>query len=181
MEMAMENEKTPRTHSEPFPRSVEELVALFKRTVALPDVEEITVTPKEFRVRRMVREGEHVLPAEGSANENIDPEFILTQLAQHDALDELAFDPEAHPYRNILKACGKVSSRQLIPAFLFAPEGIWVSAFFDLPEDPPPSHVLGMRVVYSTSEFYSEKLVVVGSPTSFLSDCSYGVILDMGV
>ncbi len=175
------HEKTPRTHTEPFPRSLEELVLLFKRAVALPHVEEINVTPAGFRIRRMVDEGEAVLPKEGQETELLDPEFVLSSLASQGSLTELPFNPHAHPYHNVEEATRMVTARGVRPAFFFAPEGPWVAAYFDLPKDPPPTHVFGMKVIYSHSDTYAEKFVVVGSRTGYLSDSSFGVIIDMGV
>ncbi len=174
-------DKTPRTHTEPFPRSVEELVALFKKVVTLPDVEEINVTSEGFRVRRLVGEDEDVIPRKGKLDEHLDPDFVLNQLALNDALVELPFVPDAHPYHNMEAAMQMLTDRDVRPAFFFAPEGPWVAAYFDLDKDPPPTHVLGLRIVYSKSETYREKFVVVGSSSGYLSDSSFGVIIDMGI
>jgi hypothetical protein len=173
----MESEKKPRTHTEPLPRSLEELVQLFKLGISLPDVEEIRVTASEFHIRRVVEDGQVVLPKESGLDEALDPDFVLGRIE----LEELPFVPEAHPYRNIEAAMRQVMVRGLRPGFLFAPEGPWLSAYLDLPETPPIAHVFGMRVVYSHLETYQEKFVVVGGPTQYLTDASFGAIIDMGI
>jgi hypothetical protein len=172
----VEAEKTPRTHTEPLPRSLEELVALFKKAIQLPHVEEVRVTSKTFELRRLVADREEVFPKDTEVLDEFDPEFVLS----HIELDELPFDPERHPYHNAEIAMRMITSRGYQPRFLVAPEGPWVAAYFDLPEEPPPTHVFGMKVIHDTSDAYHEKLVVIGCNGPYITDAVYGVIIDIG-
>jgi hypothetical protein len=173
----IETEKKPRTHTEPLPRSIEELIRRFKQAISLSGVEEVKITPAEFSVRRLVEDGVDVLPKESGVEELPDPEFVLERLD----LEELPFDPGGLPTVQLVSATQRISSRRMNPVAIFAPEGPWISAFFGLPEDTPLTHLFGMRVIYSASETCQEKLVAVGSPTHYLTDATYGVIIDIGV
>lgn len=164
----------PKTQTEPLPRSVEDLVAFFKSVIVLPCLEEIRVTPKSVSVRRLVEEGEPVLPRR--SEERPDPPFVLGRLE----LDHLPFDPEAHPLLSLLDAMGRVTDRNLRPSHLLAPEGPWVAAYVGLPGDEPPSHLYGMEVLCSSADEFEEKMVVVGTSTGYLEDARFGVVIDMG-
>lgn len=169
-------DKKLKTHAEALPSGPDQLLALFKTAIQLAGVIEIRVTPEDgFVVQRNCAEDEAVWPLE--AGPVVDADFILNKLE----LDEVPFRAEAHPLQNIAAAVRMVTDRDLLPTFFLAPEGGWVAAYMDLPEDPPPAHVLGMKVATFIGDTYQEKFVVVGGPTSYLADACYGVIIDMGI
>jgi hypothetical protein len=169
-------EKRLRAKQVPLPPTLEELVALFKRAIALPEVNEVRVNEQEVQIRRWVLDGEDVLPEEGAVD-GLDPEFVLSRIE----LLELEFSEERHPFVSLRDATQLVTSRGLKPTHVFAPDGGWVEAFFDLPEEPPAKSVFGINIVRSASETCQEKLVVVGGNGPYLSDAVMGVVIDLGV
>ena len=168
-----------RMHVQPLPRTIEEIVALFKRVVELPHTHEIKLTPAEFSVQRMVADGESVVPSSEDEVAEIDPADLLTALEKSDALHQLKFDPERHPYQALEFATRMITSFRLRPSHIVAPSGEWLSAFLDL-TDPRPERVFGMQVVYTDKAIFEDKILVVGGPTTMLIDASVGVIINMG-
>jgi hypothetical protein len=170
-----------RTRDLPLPKTKQGLITLIKQMLDLRRLEEIRITPDTISVSRFIDDAinEEILPraqAEEVETEAIDADFLLTRIALH----HLPFDPAAHPFLNIREATATITARGLRPGWILAPEGGWVEAYCDLPEEPPASHVFGMKVVYSDSQDHAEKLVVVGSPTAYLHDAQFGVIIDLG-
>lgn len=182
----MESSATPesgsrrlRSDTRPLPRSADELVALFKRVIELPGIQKIEISQTQFVVARMVGDGELVVPDPGEQVE-VDAGFVLQRITEQDGLVELAFDPTRHPYLSLLEATAMVNGQRLRPTHLIAPEGEWLAAFLGLPEDATPESCFGMKVLYTKSESFENKILVLGGPTNLLTDVSYGVAIDMG-
>lgn len=163
-----------RTHIQPLPRTVDEIVALFKRVVLLPDTQEVRVTPEEFSVRRVVAEGDDVIPKlEGP--QQVDLEFVLKRVD----LSSLPFDPGRHPYMSLEKATRMLMAYRVKPTFVVAESGEMLSAFLAL-DDPRPTNLFGMPVVYDNHEMFEDKVLILGGSTPLLTDVTHGIIIDMG-
>jgi len=166
-----------RSHSEPLPRGNDQLVALFKRVVQLPDVMEIRVTPKEFMVLRNMKDDSPVVP-KTETTVDADIEYVLAQTE----LSEPEFDPRRHPYVALADATAQLSKRRLQVCGIVAPEGSLLADYFGLPEDEVPETFMGIRVIYhSLEEKYPDKIVVFGGPTVYFNDATHGIIIDTGV
>lgn len=171
-----EEEGAVRSKTLPLPRTKEQLLELLKRVLDLSELREITVTEQSVTVSRRVPGNAPVVPPTDD-DETVDGEFALHHLA--DNLDEYPFAPEEHPLFILRDVMARITNRGLRPNWVLAPAGGWLEAYLGLPEEPPATHVFGMRVVLLRDQKYG-KLVVVGSPTNYLSDASYGVIVEMG-
>jgi hypothetical protein len=175
-----ETERRLRTDQRVLPRTPEELVDLFKRTIDLPGLQKIEVTPTQFVVQRMVSDGEAVIPS-GEESSAVDPTFLLTTLQKGNALHVLPFAPDRHPHMSLLEATDYVTGLRLRPTFLIAPEGEWLGAFLGLDEKAVPSSCFGMKVIYTRDESFADKILVLGGPTTLLTDVACGVVIDIGV
>lgn len=167
-----------RTHAQPLPRTIEEIVALFKRVIELPDTQEIRITPAEFSVQRLVADGESVIPSVEVA-QHVDAAFVLERVEASGNLSSLSFDPQRHPYLSLELATRTLSAYRVKPTFLAAQRAEDLSAFLAL-EDPRPQSVFGMPVIYSDTPSFEDKLVVMGGPTNLLADVTHAIIIDMG-
>lgn len=166
------DEKKPRTHDEALPPTREKLVALFMASVALPDVQEIKVTPTSYSVTRLVADGEDVLPK--SSADSVDAEFLI----QHTEHEELDPEPDLHPYLLLEKAMRRLTERGLVPVCLLVPQGGLFPAFFALPDHDRLDHFMGVRVVYFDDEEMT-KIVVVGGRNPYFAEASLGIFIDM--
>lgn len=175
---ATEEAKRLRTHTQPLPRTVEEIVALFKRVIELPDTYEIRVTTNEFSVQRMVADGEPVLPSVVDAQQ-VDVAFVLERVESAGNLSSLPFDPERHPYLSLELATRMLGAYRVKPTFLVAQTGDSLSSFLAL-EEGKPQGVFGMPAIYSDTPAFEDKLVVLGGPTALLTDVTHAIIIDMG-
>lgn len=175
---ATEEAKRLRTHTQPLPRTVEEIVALFKRVIELPDTYEIRITTNEFSVQRMVADGEQVLSSVVDAQQ-VDPTFVLERVESSGNLSSLPFDPERHPYLSLELATRMLGAYRMKPTFLVAQTGDSLSSFLALDEGKPQS-IFGMPVIYSDTPVFEDKLVVLGGPTALLTDVTHAIIIDMG-
>lgn len=171
---AQDEGKRLRMHTQPLPRTLEEIVALFKRVVELPDTHEIRVTPSEFFVQRMVRDGEDIIPRLDVPQE-VDLPFILSRID----IKPLPFDPSRHPYLSLELATRMLTSLRVKPTFIAAQSGEMLSAFLAL-DDMEPTTIFGMNVIYSDSELLEDKIVVFGGTSSLLTDLTHGIIIHMG-
>lgn len=167
-----------RTHTQPLPRTVEEIVALFKRVIELPDTYEIRITTAEFSVQRMVADGESVIPVL-EAPQQVDAAFVLERVEASGNLSSLPFDPDRHPYLSLELATRMLGAYRVKPTFMVAQTGESLSSFLAL-EEARPSSVFGMPVVYSDTPSFEDKLVVLGGPTALLTDVTHAIIIDMG-
>lgn len=175
-----ENGRRLRSDTRALPRTAEELVALFKRVIELPDLQKVEVTPTQVLVQRLVSDDESVIPEPEDARDEADPEFILKTIEKSGGLVELEFDPNRHPYISLLDATGKISAKKFRPSYVIAPAGGWLGAFLGLPEGAEPETCFGMKVIYTGSDLFEDKLLVLGGPSNLLTDVAYGVVIDMG-
>lgn len=177
-----ETERRLRSDVRTLPRSPEELVLLFKRLIELPGIQRVEVTPQNIIVQRLISDNEQVIPdaGEGESTE-IDIGFLLTSISKNEALIELPFEPDRHPYHALLSATAHIHDKKLRPCFLIAPEGEWLGAYLGLPEGAVPESCFGMRVVYTRDEAFEDKLLVLGGPSNLLTDVSIGVAINLGV
>lgn len=169
-----------KTHEEPLPASMDEVVNFFKKALTLQNVQKIVVTPKQFSVTRQVREGEPVLPEELVSETAIDVGALLRSVES----EHYTFDPEEHPYMCLVGACKRITDNNLYVSHILALEGEWLSAWLGLDYQPSGgSRVLGMKVVYADDEMLEGKVIVLGSPVSagLLLDATHGVIVDMNL
>lgn len=179
MSRAMDDDRPVRkTHSEPLPASVEKVVAMFKRVLQLPNVQEIRVTPNTFEVTRLLEPTETSVMPEPESIQDIDFDFLLSNLR---VLEEVSFSPDNHPYIDLVKATQKINSQKLVVSAMAAPTPEVLCAFFGLDDDPTLTHVLGIPVIFHRDSRYPMKLVILGGSTNYISDASTGVIIDMGV
>lgn len=168
-----------RTHSEPLPRSIDLIVALFKRVVQLPQVQEIRVTPDEFVVSRLMEEDDEaaVVP-KTETKVDADIEYVLAKTELHEA----PFDPGKHPYIALAEATERLTRDRLRVCGIMAPKGSLFADYFGLDEDSAPEAFMGIRVIYhNLEEKFPDKIVVFGGPTIYFNDASHGVIIDTGV
>lgn len=168
-----------RTHSEPLPRSIDQIIALFKRVVQLPNVMEIRVTPEEFAVSREMDEDDdqQVVP-KTETKIDADVEYVLAKTE----LVESVFDPAQHPYVALAEATAKLTRDRLRVCGIMAPKGPLFADYFGLPEDELPEAFMGIRVIYhSLTDKFPDKIVVFGGPTIYFNDATHGVIIDTGV
>jgi hypothetical protein len=177
-----ETERRLRSDTRTLPRSPEELVALFKRLIELPGIQKVEVTPQNITVQRLISDQEQVIPevGEGEAAE-VDPIFLPTAISKNEALVELSFDPERHPYHALLGATDMIHEKKLRPSFIVAPEGEWLGAYLGLPEGTVPESCFGMRVIYTRDDAFEDKLLVLGGLSNLLTDVSIGVAINLGV
>lgn len=180
MERGMEADDRPvrKTHSEPLPASSEKVVALVKRVLQLPRVQEIRITPTTFEVTRLLDPAEAAVIPEADAAVEIDFDFLLTRLR---VLEEVPFSPDTHPYIALVQATQHIATQRLIVSALFAPTSEALEAYFGLDENPGITHFMGIPVIFHHDERYPMKLLVVGGPTSYVSDATAGIIIDIGV
>lgn len=170
-----DQEMSVRAETVALPRTKELTLKLLGKLLDLSEIQEIVISPGDITVSRRVAENVPVVPS--VADEDIDGDYVLHHLA--DDLEEHVSTDE-HPLLIIRDVMSRITLRGLRPNWILAPSGGWVEAFFGLPEEPPATHVFGMRIIPLQDQEY-RKLVVVGSPTNYLSDAAFGVIVDMGV
>jgi hypothetical protein len=99
-------------------------------------------------------------------------------LARVDILDFPA-QLEDHPYLLLAKATAMIAGTNNHVLALLAPDVTTTMAFFGL-EGEPPKEILGMRLIYDTSEGgprFPDRLVVLGGPTHHLDDAQIGVLI----
>lgn len=178
--MMPKTERRIRSESRMLPKSLESLVNLFKQVVELPNLHSIEVTGTAFTVQRIVGDGEEVIPTVDADDSVLDPAFILSTLQARDRLVELDFDPQRHPYHALLLATHTISALHLRPTFLVVAEGPWLQAFLGLSSDEALDTCLGMKVIYTRSETFEDKILILGGATNLLTDATYGVAIDMG-
>lgn len=174
---AQDESRRLRAHTQPLPRTLEEIVALFKRVIELPDTREIRITPTEFVVQRVVADGEPVIPSNDV--QQVDVPFILERLEGGGQLSSLPFDPERHPYLSLELATRTLSAYRVKPTFIVAADGETLSSFLAL-DDVTPKTVFGMNVIYYENQMLEDKVLVLGGPTSLLTDVTHGIIIDIG-
>lgn len=171
-----------RIHSEPLPRSGDALLALFKRSMQLPSVTEVVVTPTEFRVSRALEDDDEVVFPKETAGPDADLEHLLAKITSMDGLEEAVVDPRCNPYiilRNVTKT---VTDRLLRVVALVVPRGPLFADYFGLEEGAMPDSFMGIRVTYHDfADRYPDKLVVLGGPTIYFNDATLAVIVDTGV
>lgn len=154
--------------------SKDALLALFKRALSLPRLMEFTVQAETATctVKRLVSPGEEVLPPVGGPD-IFDPEF-LARCAVHE-------NPEVmHPLMELAAGFAAITSRNLIPICLISPPGGVLRALFGLEGEEDDTHFMGLPVRYTDHPDYQEKIVLVGSATSYLEDAVLCVLLDIG-
>lgn len=179
MESPQSAEELIRAHATvPLPRTTDGIVTLFKRVIVLGYVQEVSVTPTGFSVTRMVNEGEAVIPE--SSDGPVDLKFTLESVERHAELDQLAFDPEKHPYLALEEATRKLSDRGLFVSHLAAHDPAEVSALFALSVEKPTT-LLGFPILYDHELVQSGTVVVFGGRSRLLSDVVAGIIIDMGI
>lgn len=167
-----------RTHSEPLPRSIDLIVALFKRVVQLPQVQEIRVTPEEFYVSRLMDNDEEPVVPKTETKIDADVEYVLAKTELYEA----PFDPTKHPYIALAEATERLTRDRLRVCGIMAPKGSLFADYFGLDEDVVPEAFMGIRVIYhGLEEKFPDKIVVFGGPTVYFNDATHGVIIDTGV
>lgn len=170
-----DQETSVRAQTVPLPRTKELTLKLLGKILDLSEIQEVVISPGDITVSRRVAENVPIVPSVD--DEDVDGDYVLRHLA--DNLEEHVYT-DAHPLFVIRDVMNRITLRGLRPNWVLVPAGGWAEAYFDLPEEPPATHVFGMRIIPLRDQEY-RKLVVVGSPTNYLSDASFGVIVDMGV
>ncbi len=158
-----------------LPKNQEGVIALFKRVLVLPKTMDIRVTPSSFTVSRYVAGDEDVVP------EDIDVipdfEFVTGKIA----MEEIPFQPGAHPYLVVEAAMRMLTDTGLKICGILAPDASMLVAYLGLDLEVAPEYVLGHRVIYTEKTPSLEKLVIVGGSSHYFIDATHGVIVDMGV
>lgn len=169
-----------RTHSEPLPRSADQIISLFKRAIMLPHTMEIRITPEEFLLSRELEDDEEVVFPKSETKVDADIEYVLARTV--DNLYEPPFDPSRHPYIALQEATAHLAKDRLRVCGIMAPKGSLFADYFGLDEDEMPETFMGIRVIYhSLTDKYPDKIVVFGGPTVYFNDATHGVIIDTGV
>jgi len=169
-----------RTHNEPLPRSIDQIIALFKRAVQLPHVMEIRVSPEEFHVVREMEDDEEPVLPKSETKIDADIEYVLSRTVEN--LFEPEFDPARHPYVALRDATEHLSKDRLRVCGIMVPRGPLFADYFGLDEDAMPETIMGIRVIYhNLTDKYPDKIVVFGGPTVYFNDATHGVIIDTGV
>ncbi len=176
-----ESERRVRSASRMLPKSPEGLVNLFKKVVDLPGLHSVEITGTAFTVQRLVGDDEPVFPTEEATDDSaLDLSFILSNLQARDRLVELDFSPDRHPYLSLLEATAKITEQKVRPTHLVVAEGPWLGAFLGVEGGKPLETCFGMKVIYTRSETFEDKILVLGGATNLLTDVIYGVAIDMG-
>jgi len=167
-----------RVHNEPLPKGVERVVSLFKRVMQLSGIQKVEVTPEEFIVSRLMEDEDDspVLP-KTETKIDVDLEFLMGKIR----LLTQEFKPDSHPYLNLGLATKTISNERLRVCGILAPAGDIFADYFGIEEHSQPDTFLGMNVSYHENEKYPDKLLVLGGPTIYFNDATFGVIIDMGV
>ncbi len=165
-----------RSQTVKLPRTKEKTLDLLKDLLDLSAIQEISITSADITVSRQVAETQPVIPSR-KVEETIDGEAVLHRIS--DDVDSYPYHPDDHPLFVMRDVMDSISRRGLRPNWVLAPADGWLEAYFGLPDVPPATHVFGMRVIHFKDRDY-RKLVVVGSPTDYISDALHGVIVDMG-
>jgi len=153
-------------------------MAYLKKVLVLPSVQKVEVTPSQISVFREVREGEAVVPGGDVAEVEVDIGDLIRsiELVNHE------FIPGEHPYISLERAARTLTEEDMFVTHILAPEGEWLSAWLSLDYVPPQEgRVLGMKVMYSTSDMLDGRVLLLGSPSSagLLVDTTNGIVIDM--
>ena len=171
---------TLKTHSQALPRGKDNALTLIKRVLSLSGVQEIRIRPNEIFIEREVDDEEPVLPKEKEDTDNVDIEYLLSRVE----LTALPPDAGANPYYLLEQVTRSFTDDDLMVCGIVAPRDILADYFDLVGTDGDPTHIMGIRVLYFSSEKseeYAYKLVIFGGPTIYTSDATRGVIIDMGV
>lgn len=163
-----------QTHVETLPASEEAIIARVRRSLSLTRVEEITITPDAFVVRRKVPRGMEVFP--GVVDVELDPEFLLGKIQ----LYEVGLHNE-HPYIRLENAYRWISEEGMVPTSFVAPRGGYLSAMFGIDSTLDSKAFFGLPVHYSSLDTFQEKILLLAGPTNYVVDISHGAIIDIGV
>lgn len=169
-------EKTLRTADLQMPRTAEGVISLVKRVMELSAVTEIRITPNGISVTRSMESDDDAVVPEIEGTDTPDFDFMLERIE----LLQIPFDPGSHPYMCLESATRRLTGEGLKVVAILAPDPETFAAYLGLDEGSTPKTVFGIKVVYPEDPKYPDKLVVVGGPTTYLSDSTHGVILDIG-
>ena len=169
-----------RSHSEPLPQTLDEVMAYLTMVLSLPNVRKVEVTPERIQILRQVREGEAVVPSDMAIE---GPADVPTLMRTVD-MDQYPFDPQEHPYWCLEGAMRKITDRHMFVTHILAPQGEWLSAWLDLSYIPAQgSRLLGVKVIYSDSDLLDGKVVLLGSINSagLMTDVINGIVIDLNL
>ncbi len=171
-------DKELATESLALPKSVDGVLAIFTKLLALSEVQEIVVTPVGISVTRRVEPGVEVVPAGTS---DVPVSQVLGLL---DHLDSLPPSKHTNPYLRLVDACVVLRRYNAVPAMIVVFDLEEFAAFLGLEVDGlgTPPEVLGIpvHVMDAQQDEYSGKIVIFGGASKYLSDAKYGVVFDVG-
>jgi hypothetical protein len=157
-----------RVHREAIPADLGAIIKRLKYIITLRGVQSVTINTEELVVERACSPLKDIIP------ENPDVGLSVAGLLADLTLDEIK--SPAHPIFLIQAAADAVAARGLQLVAVVMPDMATLTAFLGLAEGDAPRTCLGHPVVYLNDG--SEKIVVLGSPTSYIDDTVYGVLID---
>lgn len=172
-----------KTQRMPLPvneRALHEVTGLILR---LPQLHELKVTTTGVEVRRGVGTEEEVVPetvleiARGVAPDAPDAAFLLSRIE----LESLPASHEMHPLHVLMSMMMRLQERRLLPCVWYVAVGDHLDKYLALRRGTLAPMLFAVPVHYVSEDQLPEgKLVLVGSPTRYLVDASYGVLADIG-
>lgn len=176
--MSEEGKKVLKEKEIPLPPTKEALITTVQRVLGLAGVVFLQITPSALSIKRWVRtEDEEVLPAPVHKDEElVTPTRAILETVE---MREQVFDPALHPYLALERAMRTATNAGLQPRWLVADPGPVFPALFGLEE--VGEYFMGMHVLPHNDGVYDEKkVVVIASPTTYLTDAKLGIVVDIG-
>jgi hypothetical protein len=165
-----------------LPKTEQALRQFLLGALRLEHVTALEVTPTSVSVERFVEpEGEVLTPALKATHAGTSLEPDLDTLLQLLHLEALTIEPGAHVLHLMMRLYEMVLEAGVQPVALYARQGDDLAAALGLPASSAgPATLFGVQVVYVDSGLEEGSILLVGSPSPFLADATYGVVADIG-
>jgi len=165
-----------------LPKTEQALRQFILGALRLQHVTALEVSPTSVLVERFVEpDGEVLTPALKAVHAGTSLEPDLETLLQVLHLEALTFDPAGHILHLLLALYEMVQQFGVQPVALFARVGDDLPAALGLPDArSAPSNLFGVPVTYVEEGLEEGSVLLVGSPSPFLADATYGVVADIG-
>lgn len=165
-----------------LPKTEHALRQFILGALRLANVTALEITPSSVFVERYVEpDGEVLTPALKAVHAGTSLEPDLDTLLQVLRLEALTFEPSGHVLHLLMRLYELVHESGLQPVSLFVRRGDDLPAALGLPTSSEgPATLFGVPVVYVESGLEWGSVLLVGSPSPFLADATYGVVADIG-
>lgn len=182
--MTMELEtRVQRSMRLALPKTERALKEFVLAALGLEDLTALEITPTSLVVERLIEpNGEVLTPVLKAVHAGTRLEPDLETLLQVLRLEALIFDPAGHILHLLMALYEMVQRAGVQPVALFARTGDDLPAALGLPASSAgPAVLFGVPVVYVEDDGLEEgSVLLVGSPSPFLADATYGVVADIG-